>query len=294
MDPRDLRRLRQHLHADALLDIDAVPLGTTTNLPPKRPETARTNPTPEARTNVVSARTKRHENEPKRPKTDENGPDLDENGSKRAKMDQNQKSAPELDSDGKLSVLNDLRSEVAACVRCALAAGRTQTVFGEGDPDADIMFIGEGPGQNEDEQGVPFVGRAGQLLEKQIVAMGLSRSEVYIANVVKCRPPGNRNPAADEVDACSGYLRRQIETIRPKAIVTLGGPAAKLILNTREGITRIRGTWHSYVDANPEVPVMPTFHPAYLLRSYTVDNRKKVWSDLCAVLERLGKTPPKP
>ena len=177
--------------------------------------------------------------------------------------------------------------EVRGCTACVLCENRTQTVFGEGDPDASIMFIGEGPGQNEDEQGRPFVGRSGELLTKQIQAMGFERSQVYIANVVKCRPPKNRTPLADEVAACSGYLRRQIETIRPKAIITLGGPAAKLVLNVDQGITRIRGMWHQYDAVDPPVPVMPTFHPAYLLRQYTKENRGKVWSDLQAVMKRL-------
>ncbi len=181
--------------------------------------------------------------------------------------------------------------EVRGCTACVLCESRTQTVFGEGDPDAPIMFIGEGPGQNEDEQGRPFVGRSGDLLEKQIQAMGFQRSQIYIANVVKCRPPKNRTPLADEVQACSGYLRRQIEVIRPKVIITLGGPAAKLVLGVDQGITRIRGMWHEYTGVQPGVPVMPTFHPAYLLRQYTKENRSKVWSDLKAALKRLDESP---
>jgi uracil-DNA glycosylase len=118
--------------------------------------------------------------------------------------------------------------------------------------------------------------------------MGFERSQIYIANVVKCRPPNNRTPLAGEVQACGGYLRRQIEIIRPKVIITLGGPAAKLVLNTKEGITRIRGTWHEYPGVQPAVPVMPTFHPAYLLRAYTKENRAKVWSDLKAALTKLA------
>lgn len=184
-----------------------------------------------------------------------------------------------------LRVLDE--QEVRNCKKCVLCEGRIQTVFGEGDPDAPIMFVGEGPGQNEDEQGRPFVGRSGDLLEKQIQAMGFDRSQIYIANVVKCRPPNNRTPLAGEVDACSDYLRRQIEIIRPKVIITLGGPAAKLVLGVKEGITRIRGTWHEYPGVEPAVPVMPTFHPAYLLRQYTKENRAMVWSDLKAALTRV-------
>jgi len=180
---------------------------------------------------------------------------------------------------------------VQGCTRCPLHEGRTRTVFGVGNPDARLLFIGEGPGQNEDEQGEPFVGRAGELLNKQIEAMGLKREDVFIANIVKCRPPQNRAPKPDESDACSAFLHAQIRLIRPEVIVTLGGPAAKFILHEKLGITRLRGNWGSYVDPYDPgftVPVMPTFHPAYLLRSYTRENRAKVWSDLQQVIDRLG------
>ena len=193
-----------------------------------------------------------------------------------------------LSRDEKVAALRALdENEVKGCTKCDLCQGRTQTVFGEGDPDAPILFIGEGPGQNEDEQGRPFVGRAGDLLNKMIKAMGYDREQVFIANVVKCRPPNNRTPSPAEVDACWDYLRRQIEIIRPRAIVTLGGPAAKMLLNTKIGITRLRGTWHTYdglAPHGPPIPLMPTFHPAYLLRAYTPDNRKTVWSDLQKVM----------
>lgn len=198
-----------------------------------------------------------------------------------------------LNADEKQQLLDQMdRQEVRTCRQCDLCRNRTQTVFGEGSATADLMFVGEGPGQNEDLQGRPFVGKAGELLEKMIQAMGFKREEVYIGNVVKCRPPDNRTPQLSEVQACGGYLLRQIAIIQPKVIVTLGGPAAQLLLNTQEGITRIRGQWHTF-DAlkphGPSIDVMPTFHPAYLLRSYTHDNRKKVWADLQAVIERLGK-----
>lgn len=199
---------------------------------------------------------------------------------------------PVLSRTQKTEALAEMdEQEVRGCTACVLHESRIQTVFGEGDPDAPIMFVGEGPGQNEDEQGRPFVGRSGDLLEKQIQAMGFQRSQIYIANVVKCRPPKNRTPLAGEVEACSGYLRRQIEVIRPQVIITLGGPAAKLVLGVDEGITRIRGTWHEYTGVQPAVPVMPTFHPAYLLRQYTTENRSKVWSDLKAALKRLDVSP---
>ena len=181
-------------------------------------------------------------------------------------------------------------NEVSSCTRCPLARGRTRTVFGEGNPDADIVFIGEGPGQEEDRQGRPFVGRAGELLTKMIAAMGLQRRDVYIANVVKCRPPGNRAPNAEEVAACWDYLLRQLKIIQPRVIVAMGNPATRALLNTTVGITRLRGQWQSMpiMDADlAGIKVMPTFHPAYLLRAYTPENRKKVWSDLQTVMEAL-------
>lgn len=163
--------------------------------------------------------------------------------------------------------------------------GWTNIVFGDGDPDTDLMFVGEAPGADEDAQGLPFVGRAGQLLNKMITAMGLSRSKVYIANVLKVRPPGNRTPTPREWEADGPYLKAQIEIIRPRAIVTLGKPAAHYLLQTDQAMGRLRGAWHEYAG----IPVMPTYHPAYLLRSYTDDNRRKVWSDLQMVMTRLGQ-----
>ncbi|MEE9212032.1 MAG: uracil-DNA glycosylase [Phycisphaeraceae bacterium] len=201
---------------------------------------------------------------------------------------------PTLDRPAKSRVLETMDTEqVRGCTKCGLCHSRTQTVFGEGDPDAQLMFIGEGPGQNEDQQGRPFVGRAGELLNKQIKAMGLERQQVYITNIVKCRPPNNRTPAPDEVAACADYLRRQIATIQPRVIITVGAPATKVLLQTREGITRLRGIWHSYSGLEPDGPaigVMPTFHPAFLLRAYTPDNRRKVWSDLQQVMAKLAQS----
>ena len=180
--------------------------------------------------------------------------------------------------------LAEIAREVAACTACELSRARKNVVPGEGDPDARIMFVGEGPGVDEDAQGRPFVGRAGQLLDKMIAAMGLRREDVFIGNVVKCRPPGNRAPTPDETTACWSYLRRQIEIIAPEVIIVMGNAAAKVLLETRTGITRLRGQWHEVWG----IPVMPTFHPAYLLRQYTPDNRQKVWADLQAVMEHLG------
>lgn len=176
-------------------------------------------------------------------------------------------------------------SQVQGCLRCKLSAYRTKTVFGEGDVDALIMFIGEGPGENEDLTGRPFVGRAGELLDRMIAGMGLKREQVYIANLVKCRPPGNRAPAPDEVAACTPYLETQIETVRPRVIVTLGAPAAKYVLrDDKVAITRMRGQWREYRG----IKVMPTFHPAYILRQYTPAVRGQVWSDLQAVMAEVG------
>lgn len=199
-----------------------------------------------------------------------------------------------MDRGVRLSLLESMeRDEVRVCAKCDLCRTRTQTVFGEGDVEAKLMFVGEGPGETEDRMGRPFVGRAGELLDKQIAAMGFKREQVYIANVVKCRPPNNRTPTPMEAQTCSEYLFRQIAVIRPRVIVTLGGPATKLLLDTQTGITMLRGQWASFRQLEPElksIPVMPTFHPAYLLRSYTVDNRKKVWSDLQAVMDKLKES----
>jgi DNA polymerase len=174
----------------------------------------------------------------------------------------------------------------AECPHCTTATGYAQTVFGEGNPGAQLMFVGEAPGAEEDKQGRPFVGRSGQLLEKMINAMGLSRQDVYIANVLKSRPPDNRTPTPEEAMQCGPYLREQIRIIRPAVIVTLGRPAAQLLLDTNEAMGRMRGHWYEYEGT----PVMPTFHPAYLLRQYTAENRKKVWSDLQQAMDRLGLT----
>jgi uracil-DNA glycosylase family 4 len=199
--------------------------------------------------------------------------------------------APGASSDGeKAQALAALRERHdRECPHCTTATAHSQTVFGEGSPDADVMFVGEAPGEQEDRTGRPFVGRAGQKLEDMIKAMGLSREAVYIANVLKSRPPDNRTPLRHEVEACGPYLVEQVRIIRPRAIVALGGPATKLLLETEEGITRLRGIWATYRAGDLEIPVMPTFHPAYLLRNYTPEVRKQVWSDLTQVLERLGR-----
>jgi uracil-DNA glycosylase len=159
--------------------------------------------------------------------------------------------------------LDALRTEALACVRCPLAEGRTQVVFGVGDPDASLMFVGEGPGKEEDLQGIPFVGRAGQLLTRLIEGIGMSRDDVYIANVVKCRPPGNRDPQPDEVESCRPYLEGQVDFVAPKVLVTLGNFATKLLLATKDGIMKLRGQEFRYRDATI---LIPTLHPAAVLR----------------------------
>lgn len=180
-----------------------------------------------------------------------------------------------------------LRAMVKDCTRCKLCSTRTQTVFGVGVENAPLMVVGEGPGADEDAQGLPFVGKAGQLLDRMIVAMGYQPDDVYIANIVKCRPPNNRKPEPSEMAACVGYLHEQIALVRPKAIVALGATACEGLLGMA-GITRLRGTWRLY---RGEIPVMPTFHPAYLLRK--PEDKRLVWADLQQVMSRLGKSPAK-
>ena len=177
--------------------------------------------------------------------------------------------------------LEELERCTRGCLACPLGAGRLRFVFGEGSAAADLMFIGEGPGRDEDLQGRPFVGKAGELLDKMIGALGLRRDQVYIANVVKCRPPDNRTPTPQEAQRCLGYLRRQIELVRPSVIVTLGATPLRELLGISTGITRTRGQWLR-LEMLGGIPVMPTFHPAYVLRQYTQDVRRAVWSDLQA------------
>jgi uracil-DNA glycosylase family 4 len=180
-----------------------------------------------------------------------------------------------------------VREELGDCRRCVLCRGRTTLVFGVGRPDADLVIVGEGPGEQEDLTGEPFVGPAGQMLDKMLEnVLGLPRSEVYILNTVKCRPPGNRNPTPEELAACRPFLEGQLRAIRPKVLLVLGGVAYKALLETEQGITRARGRWHTWRDpaSGDEIPVMPTFHPAYLLR--TPDEKRKTFDDLKALRAR--------
>jgi uracil-DNA glycosylase family 4 len=187
----------------------------------------------------------------------------------------------------KLPVLEAVRTELGECTRCKLHKTRTNIVFGVGSPEARLMFVGEAPGEDEDLQGYPFVGKAGQLLTKMIEAMGLRREDVYICNTVKCRPPNNRNPEPDELLACEPFLKGQLGAVKPEVIVTLGKFAAQALLREQTPITRLRGQWREYEG----IPVMPTFHPAYLLRSPA--EKGKVWEDLKQVMQRLRLPIPK-
>jgi len=191
--------------------------------------------------------------------------------------------APAGDRQQRLQMLAEA---VRPCTKCGLSKSRTQTVFARGTGSSGVCFVGEGPGADEDAQGLPFVGKAGQLLDRMIEAMGLDRDEVYVCNVVKCRPPDNRKPEPDEMAACMPYLIQQLDLVAPQVIVALGATAVQGLFGTTEGITRLRGKWKTL----RQIPVMPTFHPAYLLR--TPSAKREVWEDLQEVLRRIGRTPP--
>ena len=185
----------------------------------------------------------------------------------------------QLDADRALEAIRD---DIGDCTRCRLHQGRKTIVFGSGNPNAELVFVGEGPGADEDEQGLPFVGRAGQLLTRMIdgtcerIGLPIRRPDVYICNVVKCRPPKNRTPEADEMEVCGQFMARQIEAIRPKAICVLGGTAAKALLRPSTGITSLRGKWQEW----GEFKVMPTYHPSYLLRGYNPEAKRQAFEDL--------------
>jgi uracil-DNA glycosylase family 4 len=202
--------------------------------------------------------------------------------------------SPILPREEKIRLLHELDlNSVKGCIKCGLSKTRTQTVFGEGDPDAPICFIGEGPGKDEDASGRPFVGRAGQKLNDMIGAMGLKREDVFICNIVKCRAyltdiGKDRPPSEEETLACTPYLVRQVEIIRPKVIVTLGLPSTRYLLKSKESMTRMRGNWYAWRG----IKVMPTWHPAYVLRNYTEQTRREVWDDLKKVLLEIGRPIP--
>ena len=191
--------------------------------------------------------------------------------------------------------LEQINSAIAQCRKCDLYKSRTNVVPGQGDPDARIVFVGEAPGGTEDAQGLAFVGRAGKLLTNIIEAMGLSRQDVYICNILKCRPPNNRDPQTTEIIACTDYLYEQLDVISPEIIVALGAHAAKTLLSSTEPIGRLRGRFHQYQPGPFAAPIklLPTYHPAYLLRNYSQDNRLRVWQDMQTVLKELGLPIPK-
>ena len=199
--------------------------------------------------------------------------------------------APALSPAAKIAAFAELRQRALACVKCPhLASSRKNVAFGVGDINAQLMFIGEAPGADEDAQGEPFVGKAGQLLTKIIETMGLSRGSVYIANILKCRPDtpgqssGNRKPTPQEMQTCIPYLHEQIDLIQPKAIVALGGTAVDGLLGKTAGIMKLRGSWREYRG----IPLMPTYHPAYLLRNQALFEKRRVWEDMLQVMEKLG------
>jgi DNA polymerase len=181
------------------------------------------------------------------------------------------------------SQLKTMEESLRDCTRCKLAQGRNNLVFGEGNPQAALMFIGEGPGRDEDRQGRPFVGRAGQLLTRIIEAMGLTRQDVYIANIVKCRPPNNRNPEPDEISACLPFLMKQIEIIQPRVICALGGVAFQTLMETKAPISKFRGTLYPW---RGDIHIIPTFHPAYLLRNPA--KKREVWEDIQKIMAFMG------
>jgi uracil-DNA glycosylase family 4 len=192
--------------------------------------------------------------------------------------------------------LKDIAIEAAKCTRCEPGEKRTSIVPGEGNPNSKLVFVGEAPGADEDAQGRPFVGRSGKLLEKIINAMGFMRQDIYICNILKCRPPKNRNPKREEIEMCLPFLQQQLEIIQPEIIVALGASAAHTLLKTKKPIGELRGKFHDYYTSEGAEPIklMPTYHPAYLLRNYNVDNRRRVWQDMQKVVAELGIEIPKP
>jgi DNA polymerase len=188
-----------------------------------------------------------------------------------------------LQADVPPMTLEEIRAELGDCRRCPLSETRHHIVFGEGNPHAELVFVGEAPGGDEDIQGRPFVGRAGQLLTKIVAAMGLTRDDVYICNILKCRPPGNRNPLPSEIAVCEPFLVMQLKAIKPRVICALGSFAAHTLLNSEAPITALRGGFHDYQG----IPLMPTYHPAYLLRNPGA--KKQVWEDVQKIMEMLGK-----
>lgn len=284
----DLRRelgeiaasLRAYLEVQQDTGAWGIPRGSKKAAPAVAPE-ALPEAHAEAHSDVPKAETPKHE-APKHEAPKLELPKIE------AKVDAPKKEAPKP-----ARPLDVIKSEVEGCTKCGLAETRTNAVFSRGNPGAKLVFVGEAPGADEDEQGLPFVGRAGQLLDKMIAAMGLDpEKDVYVCNIIKCRPPDNRKPEAEEIAACIPYLHEQLAAINPKVIVAMGNTAASALLDTKMGITKLRGAWKLY---KGKIPIMPTYHPSYLLRpsAQQVEAKKQTWEDLQAVMKELGLQPPK-
>lgn len=288
--------LARYLETDSLLGVRAAPLSPPVARPAAPPSpvprTAGAAPRPPAPTYAIPPRpgaTARPQTRPPAPQPQSPPPPPDPT---------HIVNVSEEELAGRQTALRALdEGQVRKCTKCKLCDTRTRTVFGQGHAAPRIVFVGEAPGADEDAQGLAFVGRAGQLLTQMIVAMGLRRDEVFICNILKCRPPENRTPAPDEIAACWPYLDEQLRILKPEVIVALGKPASQTLLRTTESIGRLRGQWHDYyTSGSPTVgaptPLMPTFHPAYLLRNPA--EKGKAWSDLKAVMARLDLPVPPP
>lgn len=287
MDQERLVRLtRQHAETARLLGVDFVPVYRTSIDEPADPPASE--PAPER----AVERLYQTAHEPAPTAASKSSP---KPASAPAAVVEAKPIAPIHGRDAKVAALDALRARYEKdAPHKNFVTAYTNIVWGDGDPDAKLMFIGEAPGEDEDREGKPFVGRSGQLLNKMIEAMGLSRETVYICNVLKTRPLNNATPTPTEIDACAPYLYEQVGIIRPEAIVTLGLPAAKAVLRCPPTATMgaLRSNWASMIlPGGTQIPVMPTYHPAFLLRSYTPENRQKVWADLQLVMQRLGMKP---
>jgi uracil-DNA glycosylase len=288
-DPNTLARLvRQHAETSRLLGVDFVPRYSR-----DRAGSGEAEPAGEAPTTVVSQRVETSQPASKKVTSIEVVKPATPKVSSVIEMKQ-PRIEKSKDRAASQQLLDALRVKYEAdAPHKTFATTFTNIVFGEGDPCARLMFVGEAPGADEDRTGRPFVGRAGELLNKMIIAMGLKREDVYIANVLKTRPIDNATPTPKEVEACAPYLWEQIRIVSPEAIVTLGLPASRCLLKSEESMGQLRAKWASFECTDGrKIPVMPTYHPAFILRAYTPENRAKVWSDLQMVMERLGMIPP--
>ncbi|MBY0260703.1 MAG: uracil-DNA glycosylase [Phycisphaerales bacterium] len=327
LDPAESQRLArilaQHARASLSMGVDCLPIGAGAAMPLEQPRASLTHSAPAAVAVAVAPAAVVEAAKPKvspvpvpappppptrpvaalpvvaaivEPKGDARRP----LASKPTTPERSPSAGVDESRDEAQELLDELRRRYEAdAPHAAFNTDFTNIVFGEGDPRARLMFVGEAPGADEDRTGRPFVGKAGQLLDKMVLGLGLAREQVYIANVLKTRPPNNATPTSDECAACAPYLYEQIAIVRPEVIVTLGLPATRTLLNTMEAMGKLRGVWAEFkTPALPglpsrAVPVMPTYHPAFLLRAYTTENRQKVWSDLLKAAERLGLAVPK-